>query len=377
MKLFLLVYLALYGAMHAYLVWRARQAFGLGAKGTTFLVLWAALMVAAPIVVRLGEMAGWVAFPRVLAWVAWSWLGLLFLYLCVSWALDLARPLAWALGHLHIPAARWVPSGRGAFLFACILSVAGSVWGYADAWNIRTRHVEIRSPKVPKEVGRFRVVLVSDIHLGLMLGKYRLATMLERVREADPDLLICAGDLVDGDMTGLEGVSEHFAAIHAPSGHFAVTGNHEFYAGLEQSLQFMSRAGFTVLRSESADVGAWLTVAGVDDPAGAQVKQESRTDEAALLDGADRRRFLLLLKHQPKVAKESAGKFDLQLSGHVHGGQVFPFHLAVWMAYALRPGLHQIQEGGAVYVSRGTGTWGPPMRLFAPAEVTVIDLVSE
>lgn len=375
MKLFLLVYVSLYGLMHAYWVWRARQAFGLGARGTLLLALWAAFMILAPILVRLLEMAGQVGVPRVLAWVAWSWLGLLFLYLSVSWILDAARGVAWLAARVAPAAAGWAPQGRAAFFLAALLAVAGSVWGYADAWNIRTRRVEIRSAKVPAEVGRFRVVLVSDIHLGLMLGRYRLENMLRRVEEARPDLFLCAGDLVDGDMTGLDGVSGRFAAIPAPAGRFAVTGNHEFYAGLEQGLAFMERAGFTVLRGERAEVGDWLTVAGVDDPAGAHMGQAGHTDEGPLLGGADPGRFLLLLKHQPRVAAASRGKFDLQLSGHVHGGQIWPFHLAVRLAHPFGPGLHALPEGGAIYVSRGTGTWGPPVRLFAPAEVTVIDLV--
>jgi len=374
-KLFLLVYVALYGLMHAYLVWRARQAFGLGPRGTLLLTLWAAFMILAPVLVRLAEGAGWVVAPRVLAWMAWSWLGLLFLYLSASWALDALRGLGRLVSLLAPAAAAWVPSGRAAFFLAALLAVAGCVWGYADAWRIRTPHVEIRSAKVPAAVGRFRVVLVSDIHLGLMLGKYRLEEMLRQVEAAKPDLLVCAGDLVDGDMTGLDGVSGRFSGLPAPAGRFAVTGNHEFYAGLEQSLDFMRRAGFTVLRGERADVAPWLTVTGVDDPAGAQMGQEARTEEGTLLGGEDRGRFVLLLKHQPRVAKGAAGKFDLQLSGHVHGGQIFPFHLAVWLAYPFAPGLHPLAEGGALYVSRGTGTWGPPVRLFAPAEVTVIDLV--
>jgi len=375
MKLFLLIYVTLYGLMHAYWVWRARQAFGLGTRGTLLLGLWAAFMILAPVLVRLVEGAGWVDAPRVLAWIAWSWLGLLFLYLSVSWTLDALRGLG-RLASLLVPAAAaWVPSGRAAFFLATLLAVAGCVWGYADSWNIRTRRVEIPSARVPASVGRFRVVLVSDIHLGLMLGKYRLEEMLRRVEAAEPDLFVCAGDLVDGDMTGLDGVSERFAAIRAPAGRFAVTGNHEFYAGLDQSLAFMRRAGFTVLRGERAAVGEWLTVAGVDDPAGAHMGQASRADEGALFGPERDGRFVLFLKHQPKVEKASEGKFDLQLSGHVHGGQIFPFHIAVRLAYALGPGLHPLAGGGAVYVSRGTGTWGPPVRLFAPAEVTVIDLV--
>jgi predicted MPP superfamily phosphohydrolase len=157
-------------------------------------------------------------------------------------------------------------------------------------------------------------------------------------------------------------------------GKFAVTGNHEFYAGIDQALAFTAAAGFRVLRGEAVPVGDYLTVAGIDDPAGARREGAPLPDEVPLLAKAQRNRFLLLLKHQPRIRPGAVGLFDLQLSGHVHKGQIFPFNLLTWLSYRIRCGLTELEGGSRLYTSRGTGTWGPPIRFLAPPEVTVITL---
>jgi len=158
-------------------------------------------------------------------------------------------------------------------------------------------------------------------------------------------------------------------------GKFAVTGNHEFFVGADRALDFTARAGFTVLRGEAASLAGVLMIAGVDDPAWRWMGVPVHTDEKALLSALPRERFTLLLKHQPVVDRNSLGLFDLQLSGHTHGGQIFPSGLLVRMADRMRNGLTSLIPHGHLYVSRSAGTWGPPMRLGAPPELTLIDLV--
>jgi predicted MPP superfamily phosphohydrolase len=151
-----------------------------------------------------------------------------------------------------------------------------------------------------------------------------------------------------------------------------VTGNHEYYAGLEQSLDYLQLSGFTVLRNSIAAPADFLRVVGVDDPAGG-----GNPDEIPLLQQAGQDKFILLLKHRPSVAPMGEGLFDLQLSGHTHGGQIFPFALLTRQAYPLYDGLYQLSGGSVLYASRGTGTWGPPMRLLAPPEITLIEIVRQ
>jgi predicted MPP superfamily phosphohydrolase len=156
---------------------------------------------------------------------------------------------------------------------------------------------------------------------------------------------------------------------------FAVTGNHEFYAGLPQALSFTEQAGFRLLRNEAISLDNALTLAGVDDPAALHGVERKGVPEHDLLQGVSRGRFTVLLKHRPVMDTTSLGLFDLQLSGHVHKGQIFPFNLLTHLFYPVKMGFSTYANGSSLYVSRGTGTWGPPIRFLAPPEITVITLV--
>ena len=211
------------------------------------------------------------------------------------------------------------------------------------------------------------------MHLGLTVGVDRLKRIMHLVREAHPDIFVSTGDLVDGTMDDQKELVELLQAVTPKYGRFAITGNHEFYAGLDQALAFTNRAGFHVLRGETVTVGDVINIVGVDDPAGPGYGSSS-TGEKAVLSSATLGKFTLFLKHRPVVDGESAGLFDLQLSGHVHDGQIFPFRLITRLFYPLIAGYYPFPPHAALYVSRGSGTWGPPIRFLAPPEVTVIEL---
>jgi hypothetical protein len=186
--------------------------------------------------------------------------------------------------------------------------------------------------------------------------------------------LVSTGDLVDGRMPSTELIATKLHALKAPLGKFAVTGNHEFYMGLQNSERFIEKAGFQLLRNRSVNAGKHLSITGIDDPTGAAAIGPSETE---LLAANAPTRFSLLLKHRPALAHANQTRFDLQLSGHTHKGQIFPFNLLIALRYPIHCGLHQLKgpNPAHLYVSRGTGTWGPPIRLLAPPEITVIDLI--
>jgi len=212
------------------------------------------------------------------------------------------------------------------------------------------------------------------VHLGLTVREARLKRILARVREAQPDILVSTGDLVDGQLNHFVKEAALLAAVNPPLGKFAITGNHEFYAGLEDAAAFTEKSGFTLLRQQGVVVGT-INVVGVDDPAITSSAQEPAAPERYVLAAQPRENFTLLLKHRPEIDLESLGLFDLQLSGHTHKGQIFPFNLLTWFFYPQRAGRLTGLESGFLYLSRGTGTWGPPIRFLAPPEVTIIDLV--
>ncbi|RZB38588.1 MAG: uncharacterized protein SRB2_00336 [Desulfobacteraceae bacterium Eth-SRB2] len=375
MTLFLLIYFSIYGGVHLYAFLKLKRGFALGLPVYLILAIFMILMVVAPIVVRISERHGYETLARGLAYIGFTWMGLIFIFISVSFFFDIYRLLHFLAKMLtRSPLEDFILSLRNFCTIAILVSFAVVIYGYFEALHIRTEHVTVKTCKIPEKIGRFRVVQISDVHLGLIVGKSRLKRILRQVRNARPDILVSTGDLVDGQMDDLEMLTDMFQKIPATYGKFAVTGNHEFYAGIDRALAFTEKAGFTVLRGEGLTVSNFLNVAGVDDPARKRYGPDREASEKALLEKMPREKFTLFLKHQPVISSESHGMFDLQLSGHTHKGQIFPFNLVTKIFYRMHTGLSKVDGNGLLYVSRGSGTWGPPVRFLSPPEVTVIDI---
>lgn len=381
MSIFLITFLSLYGGMHAYALFRVRTAFSTGPVTTGLLAAWMLLMTIAPLLVRFFEHGGQDRAALLFAWPGYIWMGFLFLFVATLLLMESVcvanllynRSYSFAT-HGYLTAAY---TGRVALLIA----VVASVYAGFEAIRIKREPVTITSGKLPAGTSRIRIVQVSDIHIGLLLREKRLERILTAIREAQPDILVSTGDLVDGRLSQEDVLSHQknlavmLRSLPAPSGKFAVTGNHEAYAGLQQAIDFTTVAGFTVLRNQSVTLPNGITISGVDDPAVSGNSSKAQKPEVTLLETASKETFRLLLKHRPVIEPESDGRFDLQLSGHVHQGQLFPFNFIVKLRYPIPCGTTTTKAGSQIHVSRGTGTWGPPMRLFADPEVTVIDII--
>ena len=375
MSLFLLTFLMVYGSVHLYFFLKVRVAFGLGGTAAACLGAALGLLVIAPILVRVLEREGMEQAARLAAYAGYAWMGFLFLFFSSSLAIDAYHGLLWTTGvifrrdctPLHLPS-------RTAVMIPLVWGIAISMYGSIEARSIKVERISLTSPKLPPGRGPLTVVQISDVHLGLMVGKERLAMILARINAVAPDILVSTGDLVDGQINGLAGLAELLQEINPRYGKFAVTGNHESYAGLKQSENFMRRAGFKVLRGEEVTIPDLICIAGVDDPAVHRAGTSASAEERELVDRLAGRTFTILLKHRPVVARETQGHIDLQLSGHVHKGQIFPFNLATYLFYPVKAGLTMLHRHTGLYVSRGTGTWGPPIRFLAPPEITVFEL---
>jgi len=375
MTLFLLIYFSIYGGAHLYAFLKLKKGFGLGFPAYFILAIFMVLMVVAPIVVRISERHGYDALARGLAYIGFTWMGLLFIFISVSFFFDVYRLLHFLAKMLtRSSLENFTLSPRNFCTLAILFSFAIVIYGYFEAIHIRTEHITVKTNKIPKNIGRFRIVQISDVHLGLMVGKSRLKRILQKVKNARPDILVSTGDLVDGRMDDLEMLTEMFQNTPAPYGKFAITGNHEFYAGLDRALAFTEKAGFTMLRGRGLTVSDLLNVAGVDDPARMRYVPDRAASEKTLLEKMPRDKFTLFLKHQPVISSESLDRFDLQLSGHTHKGQIFPFNLFTKFFYPMQTGLSKLNGNALLYVSRGSGTWGPPVRFLSPPEVTVVDI---
>ena len=368
MSLFLLSFFLVYGSLHAYVLLKARSALALGPGTTLALLPFLGILLCAPIIAHHLSRHGYEDAARSIAHVGYLWMGFLFFFVCLGLSADLLRLLLRALGRGGI-------AGRTSFLCISGLAVALSAYAIVEASRIGVIRVRIVTDRLPESVPSLRIAQITDLHLGLIhrIGKAREVAAI--VAGERPDIFVSTGDLVDGQLDGVEELAETLRGIPAPRGKFAVLGNHEYYAGIGRAIAFTRKSGFTLLRDESVTIDDAVRIAGVDDPAGAQFGRSGGASEAALLGNRPDGRFTLLLKHRPQLDPATGGKFDLQLSGHTHHGQIFPFRLLTRLAYPLLGGDHPVPGGGILHVSRGTGTWGPPMRFLAPPEITVVDIV--
>jgi predicted MPP superfamily phosphohydrolase len=370
MSRFLFYFFLIYGAIHAALWVRFRPLLPAARGWSLFLALLFLAMILAPVASRMIERSQgpeWAA--ALLAWTGYCWLGLAglaFGNVLLSW---LVQGLAWLAGWLGL----WRPPaglGRGLAWLALVAALLTAGYGVLEAKTLSLERVSLVSAKLPPERPRLKIAQVSDVHLGLINGEQNLKRITAMLEAEKPDLIVSTGDLVDGNLFLEDGLASLWARLKPPLGKFAIMGNHEFYAGLEQSTAFMERGGFTVLRNQAALLPGLLNILGVDDP----VVPGPPPDEAGLLAELPPGLFTLVLKHRPTVGQDCLGRFDLQLSGHTHRGQVYPFNYVTGAIYPMQEGLYRLAGGSSLYTSRGTGTWGPPMRIAAPPEVTIFEL---
>jgi predicted MPP superfamily phosphohydrolase len=375
MTLVLLTFFLLYGSLHFYFFLKVRAALAPGAVAQTIVIVLLVLGLMAPIIVRVSERLGLEILVHLMSWAGYLWMAVVLLFFSASLLIDLSRLLVYAGGFvLRTDVGAFLPTARTLFFVPLSVALIIGGYGFFEARQIRTERVEIRSAKIPMAAGKIRIVQISDVHVGVLVRGERLAAMLRKVREASPDLLVATGDLVDGQLDSMAEAAAQFREIRPRYGKFAVTGNHEFYAGIDAAIDFITRSGFITLRGEVANIGDALDLAGVDDPTiRLRGVQGGLSDREVLAHGGGR--FAILLKHQPTVETDAPGVFDLQLSGHTHKGQIFPFSLITSRFFRYHSGNYRLGENALLHVSRGTGTWGPPIRFLSPPEITVIDLI--
>ena len=259
------------------------------------------------------------------------------------------------------------------------VSLAFSAIGLFNARRF-PRVVEVMVPlrDLPAALNGFKIAQISDIHVGPTIKRAFLERIVTQVNSLDAHLIAITGDLVDGSVSDLAEHTDVLQRLRSTYGTFFVTGNHEYYSGADAWVKELRRLGIAVLQNEHVVLqheGASLVVAGVTDFSAHRFDQRQRSSPRAALRRAPESAAKILLAHQPRSAPEAeAAGFHLQLSGHTHGGQFFPWNFFVRLQQPYTAGLHKLNNLW-VYTSRGTGYWGPPKRLGAPAEVTLLRLV--
>lgn len=332
-------------------------------------------------------LAGFVAFrfvPRAVAsplmWVTYTWLGAVFFIVLSLAATDLVRMLTVRVqygGLLEDPARRQAI----ARLFggaAALLGVGTSAAGMVSALSpVAVKRVRVAIDRLTAASSGMRIVQLTDVHVGPTIGKGFIDEVVARVNALEPDAIAITGDLVDGSVAELQEHVAPLGKLRAKHGVYFVTGNHEYYSGADEWIGHLRSLGIRVLRNEHVRIGGddGFDLAGIDDHSSGGFGDGHGPDLKRALAGRDASRACVLLAHQPRgIELADALGVDLQLSGHTHGGQIFPWSLAVRLQQPFVAGLHRLTRA-QIYVSRGTGYWGPPMRVGAPAEITEIELV--
>lgn len=266
---------------------------------------------------------------------------------------------------------------RGATAAVVVAAVGATGYGVVEAHTPRIRRVRVPLDRLPSAFAGTRIALVTDLHVGPARGVGFTRTVVDLVNAQQPELILLGGDLVDGTVANVGSDLEPLRDLHAPLGVYGVSGNHEFYAGDGgRWLDLWDALGIRTLRNERVELhrgGAVIDLAGIHDRTS---PAPFEPDLPAALDGRDPDRFVLLLAHEPKQAIEASELgVDLQLSGHTHGGQMWPLRYLVPLQQPAVDGLDRI-GGTVLYTSRGTGAWGPPVRVGAPPEITILELAS-
>ncbi len=404
--IFLLIAVLVVAAIHGYLWYRlcastSARGSRLRRIGGWTLTGLAALAVSAVTIARIEALPE--LLRHLLQWLGYPWIALMF-YLLV-WLLpwELLRPLLTWLARRHAPTRppdggslemadsavadrdemigpdRRVALSRGIAALAGVGAVTTVGYGAFEALGApEVERVSIPLRKLDPALTGFRIGLVSDIHVGAFAGRSRVRQIVRELNRQRVDLVAIVGDLIDGSVLELGSDVMPLRGLTAPHGSYFVTGNHEYYAGVEQWAEFLPTLGITVLANRRVEIsrnGAGFDVAGVNDvSADAETHGRYGSDLDEALRGRDPSRPVVLLAHQPVMFDDAvAAGVDLQLSGHTHGGQLAPFGLLVKAQQGIVSGYAR-RGDSQLYVTRGTGSWGPPVRVGAPPEITVVRL---
>lgn len=387
--MFFVVALLVVALGHAYIWWRLVRQPAWPAPwqtvGTILVVALGLLMVVALPLSR--------ALPRAwatpLAALAYTWMGMGFLLTVAFLFVDFFRLVSTAANALWAALGSKVPTepdpGRrlllvqGANGAAALVAVsAGGIGLRGGLGEVGIKEVPVRLERLPKELSGLTIVQLTDVHVGPLIGKRFVDQIVEKTNALRPDVVAITGDLVDGSVRELFEHVAPLARLRARYGVYFVTGNHEYYSGVEDWIEQLRRMGIRVLRNERVTIGdaASFDLAGIDDAFSHRYGRGHGPDLDRALAGRDPERELVLLAHQPSAVHDAARLgVGLQLSGHTHGGQIWPFGMLVPLAQPYVAGLHRHGDFTQIYVSQGTGFWGPPMRLGAPAEITKVVLI--
>jgi uncharacterized protein len=378
---FVVVILSILGLIHWFLYSRLISALAITSPGTLWPLRILALFLAVSyILARVSERYTPESVSRALDWVASIWVGLMWELLWLTLFFFVAKLVLIGTGFWgRFDATTLTDIGKYSAISVISAAVLLCGWGMIQARRpARITEVTVPVKNITPEMRKLRIVQASDFHSGILLRKPEISRMTERIMSVHPDLILLPGDIVDQSSNGVMLIADAFRNLKAPLGVFGSTGNHEYYVGIKTSLEFCEAGGIRMLMNEKVELPGGLVIAGIEDRTAKQMGRVRPTIEQ-LVDGTAREKPMILMNHSPFADEAQAASdagVDLMISGHTHGGQIWPFGLFSKMAFKYNRGLFNLGQGH-LFTSTGIGTWGPPMRIGAPPEIVLIRLVGK
>jgi len=375
----IIVTLAIYIPLNLYVFLKGNLALSLsGAWFRVYMVAFVLLALALP-VSRVLRFAAPGPPAMIASWIGSFWLAAIFYLFLLGLFVDLVRFVNFIVPFMpsFIESNRIVIGRTAAVCVLAALTVT-FVWGYVNARNVRVRSIPIVIESLGEVKNPLTVAFVSDIHIGYEVGERHLADIVDMINGADPDLILIGGDLLEESPELIEDTLDTLSMLDAPYGVYATVGNHEFYTGLADGREFMSRAGIRLLIDEVETIDGLLNVAGLADPTGNRAGLGSRDAFRRMMEERDETLPTILLYHSPVRIEEIAamGDVDLMLSGHTHDGQFFPVNMITDRLFRVSYGEARV-DGMHLYVSSGAGTWGPPIRVGSASEIVIFTLTAQ
>ncbi len=359
--------LSIYGLANYYIFIRGLHALRpVGTWRVIYIVLFI-LLAASFIAAMFLERADIISIGKPLSWVGSFWLGAFVYLLLITAAIDLLRLINHFVHYFpsFITADPLQAARATAISVICLVGLI-VIYGFINAHIIRVRKYDIRVDKYSGSRKSLNLVMASDIHLSSIINNGRITAIVNKINSLSPDIVLLPGDILDGDLNPVvhQNLGEALRQIKAPLGVYAVTGNHEYIGGVEKACKYIAEHGVKLLRDSTAFIDSSFYIVGREDRSA-----RKRKTLAELMENVDKKYPVILMDHQPfhlKEAEESG--VDLQLSGHTHYGQMWPFNYITDMVYELAYG-YLVKGKTHIYVSSGVGTWGPPLRIVADPEI--------
>lgn len=378
MLIFISIVVAILGLLHWFLYSRLVSALEI----TNPAILWplrvaAAFLAVSYILVRILEQRFPGAIAHALDWIASVWVGMMWQFLWITFLFFLVKVvlvISGQWGNYTLETHQLL--GRAGFYAVTTLVVLITGYGvYKATGPARLVEVDVPVKNFREEWRNFKIAMIADFHASNTNGEKRIAMWCDQITELKPDVILAPGDIIDTPAKQIPEVANGFRKLAAPMGVYSTTGNHEYYVGMPSAVELMTRGGFQVLMNKTVSLPNGISIAGMEDRTARSMGRPLPAFEQLLPNDSSDAQVLLM--HTPAtgdVQKAMAAGFDLVVSGHTHGGQMFPFSIFTKMAFPYHHGLYKVGDGFQL-TTCGIGYWGPPMRVGKPPEIMLIKFV--